>query len=123
MLQLNIIRENPQEIIDRLAIKNFNAKELVEKIISLDSKRRETQKKLDDNLAESNTIAKEIGVLFKIGKKDEANALKEKTADLKTLTKELSESLQSTEKEMNDTLVLLPNLPHPSVPKGKSCRR
>jgi len=119
MLQINIIRENPKEIIDRLAIKNFKAEELVEKIILLDSKRREVQGKLDNNLAESNSIAKEIGVLFQSGKKEEANTLKARTAELKTITKELSESLQLTEKELNDTLVLLPNLPHPSIPKGK----
>jgi seryl-tRNA synthetase len=119
MLQINVIRENPQEIIDRLAIKNFDASALVEKIIALDLKRRETQKKLDDNLAESNNIAKEIGVLFKSGKASEANTLKERTAVLKTASKEISEVLQQTEKELNDTMVLLPNLPHPSVPKGK----
>ncbi len=119
MLQINIIRDNPQEIIKRLSVKNFDAKELVEKIISLDAQRRETQKKLDDNLSEANSIAKEIGVLFKSGKTTEANALKEKTTVLKISAKELSESLQITEKELNETLVLLPNLPHPSIPKGK----
>jgi seryl-tRNA synthetase len=120
MLQINIIRENPQEVIDRLAIKNFDAKGSIEKIITLDSKRRETQKKLDDNLAESNLIAKEIGVLFKSGKASEANSLKEKTAELKIAAKEISESLLQTEKELNDILVLLPNMPDPSIPKGKS---
>jgi len=120
MLQINIIRENPQEVIDRLAIKNFDAKESIEKIITLDSKRRETQKKLDDNLAESNSIAKEIGVLFKSGKASDANSLKEKTAELKIAAKEISESLLQTEKELNDILVLLPNMPDPSIPKGKS---
>jgi seryl-tRNA synthetase len=119
MLQLNIIRENPNEIIDRLAIKNFDAKLLVGKIIELDARRREFQKKLDDNLAESNLIAKEIGALFQAGKKDEADAKKERTTELKSLTKEFSEVLQATEKEMNESLILLPNLPHPSVPKGK----
>ncbi len=119
MLQINVIRENPQEIITRLAIKNFDASKLVEKIIVLDQNRRETQKKLDDNLAEANSIAKEIGVLFKSGKASEANTLKERTAILKTASKELSDALQQTEKELNDTLVLLPNLPHPTVPKGK----
>jgi seryl-tRNA synthetase len=119
MLQINVIRENPQEIINRLAIKNFDASKQVEKILALDLNRRETQKKLDDNLAEANSIAKEIGVLFKSGKAAEANTLKERTAVLKTASKELSDALQQTEKELNDTLVLLPNLPHPTVPKGK----
>jgi seryl-tRNA synthetase len=119
MLQINVIRENPQEIISRLAIKNFDASKQVEKILALDLNRRETQKKLDDNLAEANNIAKEIGVLFKSGKASEANTLKERTAVLKTASKELSDALQQIEKELNDTLVLLPNLPHPTVPKGK----
>ena len=119
MLQINIIKENPQEVIDRLAIKNFDAKEHIEKILALDLKRRETQKKLDDNLAESNSIAKEIGVLFKSGKASEANGLKDRTAELKISAKEFSELLAQTEKELNDILVLLPNMPNPTIPKGK----
>ena len=119
MLQITTIRENPQEVIERLSIKNFEAKELVENVLFLDAQRREIQKKLDDNLSEANSIAKEIGVLFKSGKSAEANTLKERSAELKILSKELSESLQNTEKEQNDILVLLPNLPHPSIPKGK----
>jgi len=119
MLQINIIKENPQEVINRLAIKNFDAKEHIEKILALDLKRRETQKKLDDNLAESNSIAKEIGVLFKSGKASEANSLKDRTAELKISAKEISELLAQTEKELNDILVLLPNMPNPSIPKGK----
>jgi seryl-tRNA synthetase len=119
MLQINTIRENPQEVIERLSIKNFDSKELVKKVIFFDTKRRETQKKLDDNLSEANSIAKEIGVLFKGGKSTEANALKEKSAELKTTSKELSELLQQIEKEQYDALVLLPNLPDPSIPKGK----
>lgn len=120
MLQINVIRENPELIIERLAIKNFDAKEHVGKIILLDVKRRETQKKLDDNLAESNSLAKEIGMLFKSGKMAEANVLKEKTAELKLTSKEFSELLQQTEKELNDILIQLPNLPHSTIPKGKT---
>lgn len=119
MLQINIIRENPQEIVKRLAIKNFDAAELVEKIIKIDAVRRETQKKLDDNLAEANSIAKEIGLLFKSGKAAEAAALKNRSAELKNVSKDLSEELQKIEKEQGETLVLLPNLPHESIPKGK----
>ncbi|MFA5781042.1 MAG: serine--tRNA ligase [Bacteroidales bacterium] len=119
MLQITTIRENPQEVIERLSIKNFDAKELVEKVIFFDTQRRETQKKLDDNLSEANSIAKEIGVLFKSGKSAEANALKERSAELKTASKELSELLQQIENKQYNVLVLLPNLPHPSIPKGK----
>jgi seryl-tRNA synthetase len=120
MLQINVIRENQDLVIERLAIKNFDAKEHIGKIILLDVKRRETQKKLDDNLAESNVLAKEIGMLFKSGKTAEANVLKEKTAELKITSKEFSELLQQTEKELNDILVLLPNIPHATIPKGKT---
>lgn len=119
MLQTGIIRENPQDIVERLTIKNFDAAALVEKIIHIDTARREMQKKLDDTLAEANGIAKEIGGLFKSGKANEAAALKERSVELKNISKEFSEELQKAEKELNDTLVLLPNLPHPSIPKGK----
>lgn len=119
MLQINIVKDNPQEVINRLAIKNFNASTLVEKIVQIDATRRETQKKLDDALAEANSIAKKIGVLFKSGKANEAATLKERSAELKNISKELSEDFQKTEKELNETLILLPNLPHASIPKGK----
>jgi len=123
MLQLNFIRENTQEVIDRLAVKNYNATEIIQEIITMDNNRRETQKKLDDSLAEANNIAKEIGILFKSGKQDEANELKAKTADLKVISKELSEKLEEIEYSLNQTLVQLPNLPHHSVPRGKSAEQ
>jgi seryl-tRNA synthetase len=120
MLQLSAIRENPEEIIKRLAIKNFDGKEIILTILSLDDKRKETQKKLDDNLGQSNILAKEIGILFKSGKTDEANLIKEKTSELKNLAKELSDTLESAKKELEELLVRVPNLPHSSVPAGKS---
>lgn len=119
MLQIGIVRESPDLVIERLAVKNFDAKEHVGKIVSLDIKRRETQKKLDDTLAEANSIAKEVGVLFKSGKKEAADALKKRSAELKNISREFSDELQKTEKELNEILVLLPNLPHESIPKGK----
>lgn len=118
MLQIQLIRENSREIIDRLSVKRFDASELVGKIILLDEKRRETQKKRDDLLAEANQIAKEIGVLFKTGKADEANELKQRSADLKTLTRDLETELEDVVTRQNDLLVMLPNLPHSSVPVG-----
>lgn len=120
MLQLSYIRENTQEVIDRLSVKNFKATEIINEVLTLDNQRRETQKKLDDNLAEANNLAKEIGMLFKSGKQAEANDLKARTADLKVISKELSEKLEETETLLNQTLVQIPNLPHASVPKGKS---
>ena len=120
MLQVNFIKENKQKIIDLLKVKNFDSKNIINKIISLDDKRRETQKILDDNLSQSKLIAKEIGSLLKSGKVDEANQLKEKTVSLKKTSKELNETLDDTIKELHELLTEVPNLPHPSVPKGKS---
>ncbi|NWJ49485.1 MAG: serine--tRNA ligase [Bacteroidetes bacterium] len=120
MLELSFIRENPDVVIERLSVKNFDAAPLVQKIIELDVKRRDTQKSLDDSLSQSNAIAKEIGGLFKSGKIEEVNALKEKTAQLKLQSKDYSEVLGQIEVELQDTLVLLPNLPHPSVSRGKT---
>jgi seryl-tRNA synthetase len=120
MLQIAFIRENKDEVIRRLAIKNFKAGDLIDQIISFDEKRRETQKKLDDGLAESNQMAKEIGGLYQKGMTAEANALKAKTAELKEMTRELSLQLEEIISRMNEQLVLLPNLPHDSVPPGKS---
>lgn len=120
MLQIGFIRDNKDEVIRRLAVKNFKAKEILEEIVLLDDKRRETQKKLDDGLAEANIAAKEIGGLFQKGLTAEANALKQKTADLKVLTRDLSIQLDEFTGRMNELLVLLPNLPHSSVPPGHS---
>ncbi len=120
MIQLNYLRENPDIVIKRLKIKNFDATTYVEEIIQKDIFRRETQKNLDDNLAEQNKIAKEIGILFKENKTDEAEVLKSKTATLKTQAKDLENKLAEIEKQVNETLVLLPNLPHDSVPAGKT---
>jgi seryl-tRNA synthetase len=120
MLQLNIIKEDPQKVVKLLKIKNFDAGDLVKEIIEIDSKRRETQKKLDDGLAESNRLAREIGKLFKTGRGDEAEGLKEQSATLKKENQELSIILEETKALMEDKLLMLPNLPHPSVPPGNN---
>ncbi|MDP4290945.1 MAG: serine--tRNA ligase [Bacteroidota bacterium] len=120
MLELSFIRENPDVVVERLSVKNFDAAALVQQIIALDAKRRETQKTLDDTLSQSNQIAKEIGKLYKIGKTDEANALKEKTALLKQQSKNCGDDLAQIEIDLQNLLVLLPNMPHSSVPKGKA---
>ena len=120
MLSLNFIREHTEEVITRLAIKNFNGREIIGLIIELDKQRRETQKKLDDIQAQSNILAKEIGILFQSGKAGEANQLKEKTGELKLQGKDLDISLENIKKELDDILVRVPNLPHPSVPQGKT---
>jgi len=120
MLQINTIKEDPQRVIDLLKIKNFEAKVIVSEILELDRKRRETQKSMDDALAEANKLAKEIGILYKSGKGDEAAALKARSADLKKDTQEMGSILDDTKSALDEKLLLLPNLPHPGVPAGSS---
>lgn len=120
MLQLNYIRDNKDEVIARLAVKNFNAAEHVEKIISMDSDRRKMQGELDALNSEANTLAKQVGELFKSGKQAEANDLKNKSAALKESSKKVEAALVATEEELNKILVLLPNIPSVKVPKGKT---
>jgi len=118
MLELSFLRENVELVIERLAIKRVDARETIKKILDADLNRRETQKLLDDNLAESNQIAREIGNLFKTGRHQEANELKARSADLKVAARDLAEKLEALQKEQNDLLVTLPNLPHPETPRG-----
>lgn len=120
MLTVKLLRESRDEVIQRLATKNFDAQQLVDSVLSLDDQRRLIQVKLDGNLAEQNTHAKEIGILFKQGKTTEANALKQRVADLKEESKRLDQQMTSVEQQLNQTLVIIPNLPHLSVQKGTS---
>ncbi len=120
MLQLNYIREHEAEVLDRLSIKNFNARDMIREIILLDNTRKETQKMLDEIHSRENSLAKEIGILFKAGKQEEAGALKAQTVQLKNTAKELDLKLETTCKSLDELLVKIPNLPHPDVPPGKS---
>ncbi|MEI7597517.1 MAG: serine--tRNA ligase [Bacteroidota bacterium] len=120
MLQVPYIRENKQEVIDRLAIKNFKAIEVIDNVLALDDKRKSAKKELDDNLTEANQLAKQIGDMFKSGQAAQANELKEKTKVLKGAEKELTAKHAVIEEELLNLLVTIPNLPHSSVPKGKS---
>jgi seryl-tRNA synthetase len=120
MLQINYIRENKADVIERLLVKNFKGADIVNAIIELDELRRKIQKQLDDLLAESNRSAKEIGALYKQGKTSDAEAMKAQSTELRNLSKEFGEQLEQKEGEMNALLVQLPNLPHSSVPIGKS---
>ncbi len=119
MLTLKTIREEKEKVINRLKIKNFDAGEIVEKIIEIDDKRREIQFKKDNNQKELNDISKQIGMLYSQGKREEAEILKEKTASLKEQIKILESDFNLAETELNNLIVLLPNLPHESVPAGK----
>lgn len=120
MLQLTYIRDNKEDVIARLAVKNFDAKASVEKILSLDNDRRKVQTELEALNAEANTIAKQVGELFKAGKQAEAGELKNKSVALKETSKKLEATLASAEEALNNVLVLLPNLPNAKVPKGKT---
>jgi seryl-tRNA synthetase len=118
MLPITIIRENKEFVVERLKIKNFQAEEILEKILELDSNRRNIQTKSDALLAEMNKISKEIGILMREGKKEEAEVAKARTYTIKEEIKELSEQMAPIDSELKNQLVLLPNLPHSSVPKG-----
>lgn len=120
MLTLRQIHEDKTKVINRLKIKNFDAAQLIEKVIEFDNQRKAAQAQLDGLLAQQNTISKEIGILFKQGKTDEANAAKDKVTALKEESKVLSQEMESAEKNLHETLLLIPNIPHPSVPAGNS---
>jgi len=120
MLQVAYIREHKEEVIQKLAIKNFDAKDIIEELIALDEKRRKTQAENDETLAESNKLSKEIGMLYKSGNIDEANAKKAETADLKEKSKQFGQTLSDTQDALLEKLVQIPNIPHESVPAGKS---
>lgn len=119
MLTLKAINENPEDIILQLSKKRFEAKEIINQVIELDTVRRSTQTSLDAVLADINLISKSIGTLLKEGKKDEATAAKEKVTNLKNNSKELEVKLKDATKSIDDLLVSIPNLPHNSVPEGK----
>ena len=121
MLQINNIRENKEEVLKRLAIKNFkNAETIINDILELDKIRKTTQKQGDDLKAESNSCAKQIGDLMKSGKKEEGEALKIKTAELKNTEKLIDEQLTQIELKLHNLLVTVPNTPNLTVPVGKT---
>ena len=118
MLTLNLIREKKDFIIERLKVKNFEAEELVDRILALDSLRREIQSKTDSMQGEMNRISKEIGILMKNGKRDDAEAAKKKTYSLKEEIKSLSDKLIPIDNDLHNEIIRLPNLPHESVQRG-----
>jgi len=118
MLTINLIREKKDFVIERLKVKNFDSEEIVGRILSLDATRREIQLKTDTLQAEMNRISKEIGNLVKAGKKDEANAAREKTYSIKEEIRSLTEKIDPVENELKNEIIKLPNLPHESVARG-----
>ncbi|TMM30346.1 serine--tRNA ligase [Polaribacter aestuariivivens] len=121
MLQVQFIRENKQTVLEGLAKRNFaNAESIINQVLTADENRRATQVTLDDVLAESNKLSKEIGGLFKSGEVQKANILKEKTSQLKEQSKELSETLNGFADDLQKLLYQIPNIPHTSVKAGNS---
>ncbi len=122
MLDLGFIRDNKEALLTGLKTKNFKEEDLhiVDKVIELDDQRKSLQTTLDAQKAESNQLSKEIGDLFKTGKQAEAQSLKDKVAGLKIGIKEGESSLQTIKENLEELLLALPNMPHPSVPPGNS---
>ncbi|MCX8142747.1 MAG: serine--tRNA ligase [Bacteroidia bacterium] len=121
MLQLQFIVENKEKTIRGLQKKHFqNAEQFVEKIIHLDQERRQLIAQSNDIKNKINSLSREIGELFKSGKKEEAEKLKQQSTEYKNKEAELDKILKDVEQELHNVLVLLPNLPHDSVPEGKS---
>ena len=120
MLTLKTISENPEIVIKKLAKKHFEGKEIIEKVLDIDQLRKQTQTTLDAALAESNSLSKHIGQLMKEGKKDEAEVAKSRVAELKSSNKLLEDALRQAEQDLQDLLLLIPNLPSDEVPEGKT---
>ena len=120
MLQIAYIRENKEQVITALGKRNLDAREMIERTLQLDENRRKTQVELDNILAESNKLSKEIGALMKSGEKTKANLIKEKTSQLKEKSKELSEQLNEFTDKLTEELYQIPNTPADIVKAGKS---
>lgn len=120
MLQVPYIRENSEEIVERMAVRNIDAKPLIDDVLKFDEERRELQTQLDAAKAEMNSISKEIGNLFKSGQADAANAAKAKTSTLKESIKELEQNLAVKAEALTTILYKIPNVPNAIVPSGNS---
>ena len=120
MLKTSYIIANKEEVIKSLKKRNFDSEDLIAKLISLDERRKLIQTEYENMQAESNTISKEIGQLFKEGNKDEIPNLKQRSLEIKSSTKVLSDDLSDVKNEIEDILSQIPNTPHESVPAGNS---
>ena len=120
MLQLQVLRQNPEWVKERLAIKYFNDGNVVDEILKLDEQRKKLQLEFDNTQAKINSSSKEIGQLMAKGEKEKAEALKQSVPGLKTSLQPISDQLSETEKQLQNELVKLPNLPSQTVPKGRT---
>ncbi|MDR2585230.1 MAG: serine--tRNA ligase [Prevotellaceae bacterium] len=122
MLTIKVIREQAQEVCSRLSVKNFDAATLVQQVVNLDDHRRALQTKMDTAQSEQNNAAKQIGALLQQGKRKEAEEAKLATATAKERIKEWDTELQAITQQLNQTLVLIPNIPSQLVPVGKGAQ-
>lgn len=120
MLHINKIRDNRDSYIERLKIRNFDASTLIDTVISKDDERKVTQQKADELLSKGNQLAKQIGALYKSGKAIEADELKQESSFIKESSRVLQNMQSELEKEIQDILVQIPNIPYPSVTEGNS---
>ena len=121
MLQVPFIRDNQKLVLEGLAKRNFvNAREIIARVLEADETRRNVQVSLDNTLAESNSISKEIGILFKTGQVQKATLAKEKSKKLKEQSKSFTDQLNTCSKELQELLFQIPNIPHTSVPSGQT---
>lgn len=120
MLTLQTIKADPDFVIQRLAVKGFDGKKVINDILDIDARRRRLQQKCDSDASELKKLASSIGALMKEGKKDEADSVKIKVAQIKEESKKLQQELEESEKDMRDLLLTVPNLPNADVPEGKT---
>jgi seryl-tRNA synthetase len=120
MLTIQNIREQKETIIERLKIKNFNRTKIVEEILATDDERRSLQVRTNELQAEMNQLSKEIGILFKKGEKEQADQIRARTSKLKKELESYEDKFRAAGEHLNELLVQVPNLPHVSVPPGKS---
>ncbi len=120
MLQVSYIAAHFEKVVEGLKKRNFDPTESLKKVLELDEQRRKLKTETDQILADLNKLSKEIGQLYKSGERQKAEILKAKTGELKAKSKELSERLQQTETELRELIYQIPNVPHESVPYGKS---
>ena len=120
MLTLQLINQDPEDVIRRLAIKQFDAREPIMRIVDLDKQRRALQKQRDDNAAVLNKLAAQIGALMKQGNREEAENVKAQVAGLKTTNKEIDDNLTAAQDEITEILLNIPNVPYSGVPEGRT---
>ena len=120
MLTLQLINQDPEDVIRRLAVKQFDGREPIMRIVELDKQRRALQKQRDDNAAVLNKMAAQIGALMKQGNRDEAESVKAQVADLKTANKEIDDNLSAAQDEITEILLSIPNVPYSGVPEGRT---